>query len=91
MDSSRPSRTGQLEDEYNGMSTSELDEAHGSVKKHQGILSMGAGKPIPPLLPDSKEYIVEFDGPDDPTHPLNWSFTVKYVLFKMVQTDQFSL
>lgn len=91
MDPSRSSRTGQLEDEYNGLDASELGQAHGSVEKHQGTLSMGAGKPIPPSLPDSKEYIVEFDGPDDPAHPLNWSFTVKYVLLEMVQMDQCSL
>lgn len=40
---------------------------------------MGAEKPIPPCLPDSNDYVVEFDGPDDPTHPINWGFTVKSV------------
>jgi len=78
MESSKSSRTGQIDHEHNGLDTSELGQAYGSVGKHQGALSMGAGKPIPPPLPDSKEYIVEFDGPDDPVHPLNWSFTVKY-------------
>ncbi|KAL4875903.1 major facilitator superfamily domain-containing protein [Aspergillus karnatakaensis] len=42
-------------------------------------LSMGGGKAIPPPLPDSKEYIVEFD-PDDPTHPLNWPVSVKFYI-----------
>ncbi|KAK3315119.1 putative fluconazole resistance protein [Apodospora peruviana] len=32
----------------------------------------GAGKPYPPLLPDQEEYVVEFDGPDDPLHAQNW-------------------
>ncbi|OKL58891.1 putative transporter [Talaromyces atroroseus] len=33
----------------------------------------GAGKPYPPPLPSREEYVVEFDGPDDPLHPQNWS------------------
>ncbi|OAX80988.1 hypothetical protein ACJ72_04676 [Emergomyces africanus] len=37
----------------------------------------GAGKPYPPLLPDREEYVVEFDGPDDPLHPQNWTMTKK--------------
>ncbi|KAE8143153.1 major facilitator superfamily domain-containing protein [Aspergillus pseudotamarii] len=36
-------------------------------------LPMGAGKEYPPLLPDPEQYVVEFDGPDDPLHPYNWS------------------
>ncbi|KAL2811998.1 bicyclomycin resistance protein [Aspergillus granulosus] len=38
---------------------------------------MGGGKPIPAILPNESQYVVEFEGPDDPTHPLNWSFGVK--------------
>ncbi|KAK2802947.1 hypothetical protein FQN50_007192 [Emmonsiellopsis sp. PD_5] len=34
--------------------------------------AFGAGKPYPPLLPEREEYVVEFDGPDDPLHPQNW-------------------
>lgn len=40
---------------------------------------MGEGKAFPPLLPNEDDYIVTFDGPDDPEHPFNWSFTVKCV------------
>lgn len=32
----------------------------------------GAGKPYPPPLPEREEYVVEFNGPDDPIHPQNW-------------------
>lgn len=32
----------------------------------------GAGKPYPPPLPDQEEYVVEFNGPDDPLHAQNW-------------------
>lgn len=42
-------------------------------------LSMGMGKPIPPALPRLEDYIVEFDGTDDPLHPFNWKRSTKYV------------
>ncbi|BAE62327.1 unnamed protein product [Aspergillus oryzae RIB40] len=35
-------------------------------------LPMGAGKDYPPPLPDAEEYVVEFEGSDDPMHPQNW-------------------
>ncbi|EPS32704.1 Major facilitator superfamily multidrug transporter FLU1 [Penicillium oxalicum] len=38
---------------------------------------MGAGKPYPPQLPDREDYVVEFDGPDDPLYPQNWSLKTK--------------
>lgn len=38
----------------------------------------GAGKPYPPPLPSKEEYVVEFDGPDDPLHPQNWTTKKKY-------------
>ena len=37
----------------------------------------GGGKPYPPNLPDREEYVVEFDGKDDPLHPQNWPFKRK--------------
>jgi DHA1 family multidrug resistance protein-like MFS transporter len=40
---------------------------------------MGMGKPIPPPLPDPKEYRVEFDEKNDPMHPYNWKRSRKYV------------
>lgn len=39
--------------------------------------AFGAGKPFPPPLPDQEEYVVEFDGPDDPYHAQNWSLKKK--------------
>lgn len=39
----------------------------------------GAGRPFPPPLPEREEYVVEFDGPDDPLHPLNWPMRKKCV------------
>lgn len=40
-------------------------------------LVMGMGRPFPPILPDSENYDVDFDGLDDPTHPYNWKFSIK--------------
>ncbi|KAL4928884.1 MFS transporter/fungal specific transcription factor domain-containing protein [Aspergillus undulatus] len=45
---------------------------------------MGGGKPMPPPLPDSKHYVVDFDGPDDPAHPFNWSFANKVYISSIV-------
>ncbi|KAK4132973.1 MFS general substrate transporter [Trichocladium antarcticum] len=39
--------------------------------------SFGAGKPYPPTLPNQEDYVVEFDGPDDPLHAQNWPFKKK--------------
>lgn len=41
--------------------------------------NFGAGKPYPPLLPNQEDYVVEFDGPDDPLHAQNWPLRKKYV------------
>lgn len=35
-------------------------------------LPLGGGKPFPPSPPDPDEYVVEFNGSDDPMHPQNW-------------------
>ncbi|EXJ83665.1 MFS transporter, DHA1 family, multidrug resistance protein [Capronia coronata CBS 617.96] len=40
----------------------------------------GGGKPYPPPLPAQEDYVVEFDGIDDPLHPQNWPFTKKLYL-----------
>jgi MFS transporter, DHA1 family, multidrug resistance protein len=37
----------------------------------------GGGKPYPPPLPEREEYVVEYDGKDDPLHPQNWHFNKK--------------
>lgn len=49
-------------------------------RKSKGPLpDFGAGKPYPPPLPEREEYVVEFNGPDDPVHPQNWTMKRKYV------------
>lgn len=42
-------------------------------------ICIGKDRPLPPLLSDIQDYIVEFDGIDDPMHPYNWKSSVKYV------------
>jgi DHA1 family multidrug resistance protein-like MFS transporter len=42
--------------------------------------NFGAGKPFPPQLPEREEYVVEFDGPDDPLHAQNWPMKKKIVV-----------
>ena len=37
----------------------------------------GAGKAYPPPLPEREEYVVEFDGVDDPLHAQNWPLRKK--------------
>lgn len=48
-----------------------------SRQSKKPLPNFGAGKPYPPPLPDREEYVVEFDGPDDPLHAQNWPFISK--------------
>ena len=43
-------------------------------------LSIGAGKPFPPSLPDLDRYTVEFESIDDSLCPQNWSRFIKFGL-----------
>lgn len=44
---------------------------------YTGCPTMGGGRPYPPALPSKDAYEVTYDGPDDPTHPFNWSIKKK--------------
>ncbi|KAL2171610.1 hypothetical protein VTG60DRAFT_2178 [Thermothelomyces hinnuleus] len=46
--------------------------------------NFGAGKPYPPLLPNQEDYVVEFDGPDDPLHAQNWPLKKKLATATML-------
>ncbi|KAM3459311.1 hypothetical protein NHJ6243_007058 [Beauveria neobassiana] len=46
--------------------------------------AFGAGKPYPPPLPDQEEYVVEFDGPNDPLHAQNWPLRKKLLTSAML-------
>ncbi|KAF2794406.1 major facilitator superfamily [Melanomma pulvis-pyrius CBS 109.77] len=51
-----------------------------SVKSRQSrkpLPAFGAGKAYPPPLPEREEYVVEFDGVDDPLHAQNWTLKKK--------------
>ena len=48
-----------------------------SRESKKALPNFGAGKPYPPALPAQEEYVVEFDGPDDPLHPQNWPLKKK--------------
>ncbi|KAF2198326.1 major facilitator superfamily [Delitschia confertaspora ATCC 74209] len=44
----------------------------------------GAGKPYPPDLPAREDYVVEFDGVDDPLHAQNWPIQKKLLTAAML-------
>lgn len=46
-------------------------------KQSRPLPAFGAGKPFPPPLPEREQYVVEFDGPDDPMHAMNWPWQKK--------------
>jgi DHA1 family multidrug resistance protein-like MFS transporter len=49
-------------------------------KKETPLPNFGGGKPYPPALPAQEEYVVEFDGPDDPSHAQNWPLKKKFAV-----------
>lgn len=44
-------------------------------------MNIGGGRPFPPGLPASDEYLVDFEDAHDPLHPQNWTMVRKYVTF----------
>ncbi|KAI9701485.1 MAG: hypothetical protein M1836_001541 [Candelina mexicana] len=50
-----------------------------SRESKKPLPEFGGGKPYPPPLPEREEYVVEFDGPDDPLHAMNWSSRKKII------------
>lgn len=50
-----------------------------SRQSKKPLPAFGAGKDYPPALPAKEDYVVEFDGPDDPLHPQNWPMKKKSV------------
>lgn len=47
------------------------------TKSLKPLPNFGGGKPYPPPLPAREEYVVEFDGADDPLHAQNWPLKKK--------------
>ncbi|KAL2891296.1 putative transporter C36.03c [Ceratocystis lukuohia] len=52
--------------------------------------NFGAGKPFPPSLPNQEDYVVEFDGPDDPLHAQNWPIKRKLITSAMLGYTTFT-
>jgi len=47
----------------------------------------GGNKPYPPPLPDKEEYVVEFEGHEDPRHAQNWSERKKLIVASVMIFD----
>lgn len=54
-----------------------VGESVKSRSSKRPLPAFGGGKPYPPPLPNREDYVVEFDGPDDPMYPQNWPFMTK--------------
>ncbi|KAF4549583.1 MFS-type transporter-like protein 37 [Elsinoe fawcettii] len=52
-------------------------KARTTSRQSKPLPAFGAGKPYPPPLPEREEYVVEFDGPEDPMHAQNWPLKKK--------------
>lgn len=52
---------------------------------------MGGGRDYPPPMPDRDQYVVTFDGPDDPTHPYNWPVWRKVAICAVLGVNALSL
>lgn len=48
-----------------------------TAKSQKPLPPLGGNKPYPPPLPDREEYVVEYDGADDPLHAQNWPMKKK--------------
>ncbi|KAB8237942.1 MFS transporter/fungal specific transcription factor domain-containing protein [Aspergillus alliaceus] len=77
---------GQSEDQRSESgNTTDNDNLEAQIEKcPETTLSMGEGKAFPPLLPDLEDYVVTFDGPEDPEHPYNWKFSAKLYISVIV-------
>ncbi|CEN60690.1 Putative Synaptic vesicle transporter SVOP and related transporters [Aspergillus calidoustus] len=53
-------------------------------------MPMGAGKEYPPLLPDPEQFVVEFDGANDPLHPYNWTLLRRIFLVCILSYSTFA-
>lgn len=51
---------------------------------------MGGGKPYPPIVGSPADYMVLFDGPDDPTDPQNFSSKKKGILIFVILSTCFT-
>ncbi|CAI6342492.1 unnamed protein product [Periconia digitata] len=73
-----------------GPATSRLTTTLSRRRTQRPLPDMGAGKPFPPALPDREEYVVEFDGVDDPRHAQNWPLKKKLWIGAVLAFDALS-
>ncbi|KAH4821012.1 hypothetical protein HBH61_019600 [Parastagonospora nodorum] len=66
---------------------SRLTQTLSRRRTERALPGLGAGKPFPPLLPDREEYVVEFEGVDDPLHAQNWPMKKKLVIGAILAFD----
>ncbi|KAF2792678.1 MFS general substrate transporter [Melanomma pulvis-pyrius CBS 109.77] len=71
-------------------STSRIATTLSRRKIEKPLPKLGAGKPYPPLLPDREEYVVEYDGVDDPLHAQNWPMKKKLGISAVLAFDALS-
>ncbi|KAB8071422.1 major facilitator superfamily domain-containing protein [Aspergillus leporis] len=69
----------EIDNEANGSNTAHLQHAFNanenvkSLTPKTSLPRFGRGMPYPPQIPNSDDYLVDFEGPDDPWFPQNWS------------------
>jgi DHA1 family multidrug resistance protein-like MFS transporter len=69
----------EIDNEANGSNTAHLQHAFNanenvkSLTPKTSLPRFGRGRPYPPQIPNSDDYLVDFEGPDDPWFPQNWS------------------
>jgi DHA1 family multidrug resistance protein-like MFS transporter len=66
---------------------SRLSQTLSRRRTEKPLPSLGAGKPFPPALPEREEYVVEFDGVDDPLHAQNWPMKKKLYIGAILAFD----
>jgi DHA1 family multidrug resistance protein-like MFS transporter len=66
---------------------SRLTQTLSRRRTERPLPSLGAGKPFPPPLPDREEYVVEFEGADDPMHAQNWPMKKKLYIGAILAFD----
>ncbi|KJZ78802.1 hypothetical protein HIM_01575 [Hirsutella minnesotensis 3608] len=71
---------------YRRRGSNEIERAASvsTASSRKPLPAFGAGKPYPPPLPEREEYVVEFDGPDDPLHAQNWPMRKKVLTAAML-------
>lgn len=60
-----------------GAAASAISARRTRSSKSKPLPEFGGGKPYPPPLPEKEEYVVEFDGVNDPLHAQNWPLRKK--------------